>query len=543
MTATTTARPRLFGTDGVRGRFGEPPLDRETVTALAGALGDTLLAGAADGAPVRVVIGGDTRDSTPLLAAWVAGGLAAAGVTPLDAGVVPTPGVAWLTRASGAAAGVSISASHNPHPDNGIKLIDGAGFKWEAAAEARLEERLARRLEGRPDPRLEECGCAESAGAAAGARGGTSAVADPSGGGVAAAAPGGGGLEGAAPASAVCAERLDPAPYLAALATSVGGAAARPLAGLRVALDTGHGAAAPYARGLFEELGAAVVATLGDAPDGTNVNRGCGSTAPEPLAAEVVARGADLGLAFDGDADRLIPVDAGGRVRDGDAVLYLWARELLRQGRLDPPRIVATSMSNLGLERALARRGIGVVRCEVGDREVVATMRREGIVLGGEQSGHVVHLGLATTGDGLLTALQLAAIVARAGRPLAELLADFVRYPQVLTNVRVAAKPELGSLPRVAAAARAVEERLGADGRLVLRYSGTEPLARIMIEGPDEETVRGLAGELAAAIEAEIGVGELPEGGCSSPPPPQERGPAGTPSPESAAYRPPHTRP
>ena len=464
-----TAQPRLFGTDGIRAPFGAPPLDHATVTALAAALGETLLAGATDGAPPRVVIGGDTRDSTPRLAAWVAGGLAAAGAAPLDAGIVPTPGVAWLTRAAGAAAGVSISASHNPHPDNGIKLIDRAGFKWDAAAEAALEARLEERLEQRSGP------------------------------------PRGGGATAAAPAP-----RVDPAPYLEALAASVGGAAARPLAGLRVALDAAHGAAAPYVRGLFEGLGAAVVATLGDAPDGTNINRGCGATRPEPLAAEVVARGADLGLALDGDADRLIPVDGGGRVRDGDAVLYLWAKTLHRAGRLDPPRIVVTSMSNLGLERALARCGVGVVRCGVGDREVVATMRREGIALGGEQSGHVVHLGLATTGDGLLTGLQLAAIVRRAGRPLADLLAGFERYPQVLTNVRVAAKPALASLPRVAAAARAVERRLGADGRLVLRYSGTEPLARIMIEGPDEETVRGLAGELAAAIAAEIGAGDEP---------------------------------
>jgi len=463
MTATT-ARPRLFGTDGVRGRFGEPPLDRATVTALAGALGDTLLAGATDGAPVRAVIGGDTRDSTPQLAAWVAAGLAATGVEPLDAGVVPTPGVAWLTRAQGAAAGVSISASHNPHPDNGIKLIDGAGFKWEAAAEARLEERLAERL--------------GDEGAARAAR----ATAGPDG-----------------------AERLDPAPYIAALEASVGGAAARPLAGLRVALDTGHGAATPYARRLFEDLGAAVVATLGDAPDGTNVNRGCGSTAPEALAAEVAANGAELGLAFDGDADRLIPVDAGGVVRDGDAVLYLWARELLRQGRLDPPRIVVTSMSNLGLERALAAHGIRVVRCGVGDREVVETLRREGLVLGGEQSGHIVNRRLSSTGDGMLTAVQVAARVAAAGRPVAELLAGFRRFPQVLRNVRVRSKPDLASLPAVAAATRKVEAELGDSGRLVLRYSGTEPLARVMIEGPDQETIDGLAGELAAAIEEEVG--------------------------------------
>lgn len=459
MSDAVTAAPRLFGTDGIRAPFGEPPLDRATVTALAAALGETVAERAADGRPPRVVLGGDTRDSTPRLAAWVAEGLAAAGVEALDAGVVPTPGVAFLTRAAGAAAGVAISASHNPHPDNGLKLIGGDGFKWTPAAEAALEARLASRLE-------------------AGA-----------GGGGAAATP----------------TRLDPAPYPAALEASLGGAAARPLGGLSVVLDTGHGAATPYARGLFERLGAEVVAALGDAPDGTNVNRGCGSTHPGPLAAAVAARGADLGLAFDGDADRLIPVDGGGRVRDGDAVLYLWASDLHAAGRLDPPAIVVTSMSNLGLEQALGRRGIEVVRCGVGDREVVATLRREGIVLGGEQSGHVVHLGLATTGDGLLTALQLAAVVRRAGRPLAELLAGFERYPQVLTSVRVATKPELTGLPRVAAAAAAVERRLGADGRLVLRYSGTEPLARIMIEGPDQAAIEALAGELAAAIDAEIG--------------------------------------
>lgn len=460
--------PRLFGTDGVRAPFGEPPLDRPTVTALAAGLGETLAERAAGGPPPRVVIGGDTRDSTPTLTAWVAEGLAAAGVDALDAGVVPTPGVAFLTRTAGAAGGVSISASHNPHPDNGIKLIDAGGFKWSAAAEAALERRLDDRLGN----------------GWAGAEGCTA---------------GNGGSGGTA-------ERLDPAPYLDALAASAGAAGSRPLAGLRLALDTGHGAATPYARDLFERLGAEVVAHLGDAPDGTNINRDCGSTRPERLAEAVVEHGAALGLAFDGDADRLIPVDAAGTVRDGDAVLYLWARDLRRAGRLEPPAIVVTSMSNLGLERALERDGIAVERCGVGDREVVARMRERGIVLGGEQSGHIVHLGLTTTGDGLLTGVQLAALVARSGRKLTELLDGFERFPQELRGVRVAAKPPLDGLPRVAAAARAAEERLGDEGRLVLRYSGTEPLARIMIEGRDHGLVRELVDGIEAAIEAEIGL-------------------------------------
>jgi phosphoglucosamine mutase len=241
-------------------------------------------------------------------------------------------------------------------------------------------------------------------------------------------------------------------------------------------------------------------------PDGRNVNRGCGSTAPEELAARVAAGGFDLGLAFDGDADRVVAVDERGAVRDGDAVLYLWATALAAAGELEPRAIVVTSMSNLGLERALARHDVAVVRCGVGDREVVETMKSEGIVLGGEQSGHVVHLGLTTTGDGLLTAVELAAIVRRAGRPLSELLAPFQRFPQVLLNVPVAERRPFDELPQVAAAARRVDQALGAEGRLVLRYSGTEPLARIMIEGPDQRRIEELAEGLAAAIRAAVGV-------------------------------------
>jgi phosphoglucosamine mutase len=487
---------RLFGTDGIRGRFGEPPLDRPTVTALARHLAADLAervaaaaaaagpaaavspAGAALGAatllaarpaaaiaatPPLVVLGGDTRDSTPEICAWLAAGLAAGGVRVRYAGVIPTPGIAFLAPHLGATAGIAVSASHNPWPDNGIKLLDGDGLKWSDAAEQALTARLAA-----PHPL------------------------DPT----------------EEPPAAAALPPVDAdlrAAYLEHLAATLPPEPS-PLAGLRVVLDAGNGAAATYAGDLFDRLGAEVT-LLGTAPDGRNVNRGIGSTAPETMAAAVVAAGAHLGAAFDGDADRCILADETGAVCDGDAILYLWATGLLAAGQLVPPRIVATSMSNLGLERALARHGIGVVRCDVGDRWVVEAMRREGIRLGGEQSGHIVCFGLSNTGDGLLTALQCAAHVHRSGQPLSRLLAGFRRYPQILRNVRVARKPDLATLPRVAAAVQDVERALCDDGRLVLRYSGTEPLVRVMIEGPDQTTIESLAAQLAAVL-----AGELSEG-------------------------------
>ena len=497
-TALAPAAHRLFGTDGIRAPFGSYPLDRPTVTALAVELGTDLAAAGdrggggrgVDARRPRVVLGGDTRASTPELCRWLAAGLAAAGVDTLDAGVIPTPGVAFLIRRRGAGAGIAVSASHNPYPDNGIKLLDRDGFKWSEAAERALEEAVAVRLGGAPAP----VGSAPPTAAAAEIAAADGPFATGS---VAAGAWIAGGSTG----------DYDPDPgaradYLAALAASL--PSERPLAGLRVALDPANGAASAYAGPLFARLGAAV-STLCAEPDGRNINLGCGSTAPERLAAVVAAGGCDLGVAFDGDADRAILVDEGGRVHDGDAILYLWASALRAAGELDPPTIAVTSMSNYGLEGALGRHGVGVVRCGVGDRQVVETMRRDGLLLGGEQSGHLVHLGLATTGDGLLTAVQVAAIVRRAGRPLSALLAPFRRFPQLLVNVRVAAKPPFESLPRVAAAARAVEAKLGDEGRLVLRYSGTELLARVMVEGADQAVIETLAEKLAAAIRAEIG--------------------------------------
>jgi phosphoglucosamine mutase len=293
---------------------------------------------------------------------------------------------------------------------------------------------------------------------------------------------------------------VDPAlaeTYLEHLLSSLPGE--RPLAGLTVALDCANGAATPFAARLFERLGARVH-VIADHPDGTNINLDCGSTHPERLIELVTATGSDLGVAFDGDADRAIFVDERGGIQDGDSVLFLWARELTRSGRLEAGAVVATTMSNLGLEHALAELGIRTVRCDVGDRIVVETMRRHGIPLGGEQSGHIVHLDHGSTGDGMLTAVQVSALVARADQPLSELAAPVERFPQILVNVRVAEKRPFETLPSVAAKASSIERKLGGDGRLLLRYSGTEPLARVMIEGRSQDEIEALARDLAAEI-------------------------------------------
>ncbi len=454
------SRPRLFGTDGVRGTFGEPPLDEATVRGLAAALAGELRR--LRERP-RIVLGGDTRASTPVLCGWLAEELRQGGARTTYLGIVPTPCVAYSAAAQDADCGIVVSASHNPPADNGIKLIDGEGFKWSPATELRLE----RRLRPAEPTALEPVTLEEDAGAVAAWR--SSLIAS---------------LEGAAPSS-----RRE---------------ANRPLSGLTVALDAGNGAASAFAGPLFAELGARVSVVHAEA-DGSRINQGCGSTHPEVVAELVRAAGADLGFAFDGDADRAIIVDEAGEVRDGDAILYLWGRDLDRRGRLPGHRLVATSMSNLGLEVALAREGISVVRCDVGDREVVEAMRSGDVDLGGEQSGHIVHLPLSTTGDGLLSALQVAGLRARDGRPLSSMLEGFERFPQLLKNLPVRHKPDLAGMPEVVAASRSVERRLGDTGRLVLRYSGTEPLVRIMIEGRRRAQIEALADELAAVLAREIG--------------------------------------
>ncbi|HEV8632550.1 MAG TPA: phosphoglucosamine mutase [Thermoanaerobaculia bacterium] len=450
----TSAAPRLFGTDGMRAPFGEHPLDRPTVTALGAELGRTLAA-AGDGP--RVVVGGDTRDSTLTLCRWLAAGLQEAGATVTYVDTIPTPGVAWEVRAQAARAGIAVSASHNPWPDNGIKLFDADGRKWAPQAEAALEQRLEARLAAR-------------------------------------------GPELAMPELVV--DRRGYEAYVGFLTALLPSPHA--LAGLSVLLDTAHGATYEIAPRVFAAHGAGV-RQLAGAPDGRNINQGCGSTHPEALAAAVRTQGADLGIAFDGDGDRAILVDEQGEVRDGDAMLYLWARSLFAAGQLDPPAIVATSMSNLGLEQALRANGVEVVRCDVGDRTVMETMRARGIKLGGEQSGHLVHAPTTSTGDGLVTALTMANLVVRAGRPLSQLLAGFRRFPQILRNVRVREKRPFAQIPAVAAAQAAIEGELAGDGRLVLRYSGTEPLARIMLEGPELATLEEQAARLEGAIRAAVG--------------------------------------
>lgn len=447
-----SSAPRLFGTDGMRGVAGEPPLVAETVVTVGRALG-ALLAEQA-GRPPVVLVAGDTRPSTPQIAEWLTRGLTAAGAGSRWAGVLPTPAVALLVRQMGLDAGVAVSASHNPAEDNGIKLFDRRGRKWSPEREAALEARIGE-LPVEVPP------------------------------------------EGTRPEREAIARNQ----YLDALIATLPSPDA--LAGLRVVLDAAHGAAAPLLTELCGRLG--LDATLLHAiPDGTRINRECGSTHPQVVAEATVREGAELGFTFDGDADRVLVADAAGGIRDGDALLYLWARDLHRRGELRPPRIVATTMSNLGLQHSLARHGIEIVRSDVGDREVAAALEREGLVLGGEQSGHLLNRALSTTGDGLLTALQIAAIVRCSGASLASLLADFEVFPQVLRNVRVPRKVPFTELPGVPAVQREIESELDGDGRLLLRYSGTEPLARIMIEGPEQARIEEMADRLAAAIETEL---------------------------------------
>jgi phosphoglucosamine mutase len=443
---------RLFGTDGMRGVAFEPPLDRPTLSRLGAALAAHLRE---VGSPVKVLLAGDTRASTPTLAGWVGGGFAAAGGEIHWAGVLPTPAVSHLLRAAGGyGAGVVVSASHNPAGDNGVKLVSRHGTKWPAAEEGRLEDRLAAIT---AEPRLQALPAVDGRWASR---------------------------------------------YLEVLRASL---PARPLASLRLVVDPANGAAAPTAADFLTALGASVVLIHGD-PDGTNINERCGALFPEVLAAEVRRVHADAGVALDGDGDRAILVTASGRVLDGDDALLLWARALAAGARLPRRKVVATVMSNLGLEVALNQGGIQLVRCPVGDREVWATMQREGAVLGGEQSGHVICSHYAVTGDGLLTAAHLLAVARGAGRPLEE-MADLRRFPQVLINVRVTARRPVNEVPALRDAVAAAEEGLAGDGRVFVRYSGTEPLLRIMVEASSEECARETAEGLASTAREFLGAG------------------------------------
>jgi phosphoglucosamine mutase len=445
----------LFGTDGIRGTPGEYPLDDATLDRVGIALGEYLRA--QSGQP-RVLIGRDTRESGPHIAERIARGLCAAGAEPVSAGVLTTPGVAWLVSREGFAAGVVISASHNPYHDNGVKLISSSGMKFPDLVEAALE------------------GSILASSSATSAEVAAHALDDRSG------------------------EKLDE-DYLAGLRQTVFPGAK--LTGMKIVLDCANGAASSLAPALFRSLGASVIA-MNDAPDGRNINAGCGSLHPEGMQRRVVEAGAALGVAFDGDADRAIFSTAEGKLVDGDGVLLVAGRYLQSIGKLKGSVIVGTTMANLGLEHALEKSGLKLARTAVGDRYVLEEMRRIGANLGGEQSGHILFLDDATTGDGMLTAVKIASVVSIAG-PLEGLVADLKVFPQKIVNVRVKSKPPLDSLPEVTRLLKEAERTLGNSGRVVLRYSGTEPLARVMVEAEREEDVRHWTEALAAALRSTIG--------------------------------------
>jgi phosphoglucosamine mutase len=445
----------LFGTDGIRGIPGEYPLDDATLESVGRSLGKYLRA---HGSQPRVLIGRDTRESGTHIAKLIARGLSAAGAEPVSAGVLTTPGVAWLVNQEGFAAGVVISASHNPYHDNGVKLISSAGMKFPDAVEAELEGHIFSDNGGAPAAR----------GASYLEHGGD--------------------------------EKLHE-DYLGGLRQAVFSGAK--LAGMKVVLDCANGAASKLGPQLFRSLGAEVTA-LNDSPDGRNINAGCGSLHTAGMQKKVAETGAALGVAFDGDADRALFSTASGKLVDGDGVLLVAGRFLKSCGKLKGNVLVGTTMANLGLERALEKSGLSLVRTEVGDRYVLEEMKRIGANLGGEQSGHILFLDDATTGDGMLTAVKIASIVSIAG-PLDTLVADLKIFPQKIVNVKVRSKPPLDSLPEVSRLLAEAGKTLGNAGRVVLRYSGTEPLARVMVEAEREEDVQRWTESLASALRSAIG--------------------------------------
>ncbi len=446
---------KLFGTDGMRGIAGQAPLDATTVFAAGLALGHSLRKTAAE---PKVILGRDTRESSPWIAATLAAGLRQAGARVESAGVVPTPAVAFLARTHGFHAGVVISASHNPWRDNGIKLFGGDGFKLPDAVELAMEDEILHHAASvaAPDPAT------------------------------------------LAPVDDNAALHAD---YIQFLIDAVPGLS---LAGLRIVADCAHGAAAAIAPELFARLGGDVT-LLSIAPNGHNINDGCGALHPDYVAAEVAHRGAGIGLTFDGDADRCMLTGAHNNVVNGDAILLMAARDLKARGLLTGDLVVATTMSNMGLEAALKRSSIRMLRAPVGDRYVLEEMQKNNAALGGEQSGHILFPHLATTGDGLLTALVVLDLIARSGKSIDDLTADLKVFPQVIVNVKVREKKPLELIPAVSAAIRAAEEELKDSGRVVIRYSGTEALARVMIEAESEAAMRRHADAIAEEIRNELG--------------------------------------
>jgi len=445
---------KLFGTDGIRGVAGQAPLNAPTVYAVGLALAHTL---AAKQSP-RILLGMDTRESSDWIAATLTAGLISGGASVESAGVITTPAIAFLTHTRGFAAGVVISASHNPWQDNGIKLFGPDGYKLPDAVELAIEEEIFRQLAGLTT----------------------------------------------APQRSIppAVNEADRAEYVRFLLAAVPGLS---LDGRRVVIDCANGAASSVAPQLFADLGGEVFITHAS-PNGRNINEACGALHPDVVAAQVRHQQASMGITFDGDADRALFADENGCVVNGDAVLLLAGRDLQARGLLTNSTVVATTMSNMGLEAALRRSGIQMLRAAVGDKYVLEQMIATGAALGGEQSGHIIFTGRSTTGDGLLTALLLLDIVHRSGKSLAELVADLKVFPQVIVNVKVREKKPLEGIPTVAAAIRAAETELADSGRVVIRYSGTEALARVMIEAESEPLMRHHADTIAAAIRTELGI-------------------------------------
>ncbi|MFI1866262.1 phosphoglucosamine mutase [Streptomyces jumonjinensis] len=450
---------RLFGTDGVRG-VANADLTAELALGLSVAAAHVLaVAGSFEGHRPTAVVGRDPRASGEFLEAAVVAGLASAGVDVLRVGVLPTPAVAYLTGALGADLGVMLSASHNAMPDNGIKFLARGGHKLADELEERIEAVYEQHRTGEPWDR-------------------------PTGAGVGRVTDYDEGFE----------------KYVAHL----GGVLPNRIDGLKIVLDEAHGAASKVSPEAFTRAGAEVV-TIGAAPDGLNINAGCGSTHLEQLKAAVVAHGADFGIAHDGDADRCLAVDGSGEEVDGDQILAVLALALREAGTLRGNTVVGTVMSNLGFKLAMEREGVELVQTGVGDRYVLESMKEHGYALGGEQSGHVIVLDHATTGDGTLTGLLLAARVAATGRSLAELAGVMERLPQVLINVPDVDKTRVHTSKDLASAVTEAERELGATGRVLLRPSGTEPLVRVMVEAADIEQARGVAERLADAVKSALG--------------------------------------
>jgi phosphoglucosamine mutase len=461
----SSSQRQLFGTDGIRGVAGEFPLTRESVFFIGRALGHDLRKNAAPETVVRVVIGQDTRESSVWIAQRLMCGLASQGVEVHSAGVLTTPGVAYLARSRGYSAGIVISASHNPWMDNGIKVFSGDGYKFPDARELEVEKEIFALLEAKaPEPPVSP-----------------------------------------APLPSLPGEESLRREYIDWLASGV----TTDLRKLKVLVDCANGAAAAEAPELFRKLG--IPATILHAsPTGKNINDECGALHAAAVGRALIERKSekfDLGVTFDGDADRALFCDADGNSVNGDAVLLLAARDMQNQGKLANATVVATTMSNMGLEIALKRSGIRMLRANVGDKYVLEEMQKTGATLGGEQSGHILFRdGDATTGDGLATALRVMDVLVRSGKPLSALISDLKVFPQVIKNVRVREKTPFSQVPSIQHAIEEAEKSLDGNGRVVVRYSGTEALARVMVEAESEERMKALAESIAGAIQSALGL-------------------------------------